>query len=110
MRTLTSCLVCLMLVLTAWTGTAHAAELLGCSAPAQAEMRLHVAGDCDEVPADADKNFPHHHDSCHGQHMSMAALDQVVVRPSRVRAPYGASRVYTLAAIQTNRTLRPPQA
>jgi len=110
MRTLTSFLAGLMLVLTAWTGTAHAAELVGCSAPIQAEMGVHVTGDCDQVPADADTGYPHHHDGCHGQHVSIPAPDQAVLRSVRVQPAYGISRADRLAAFETDRTLRPPQA
>ncbi len=110
MRTLTSFLACLMLVLTAWTGTAHAAELLGCSAPMQAEMVMHVASHCDTVPADADQGTPHHHDSCHGQHVSTPAPEQIVMRPTRIRQTYDISSARVLAAYETDRTPRPPQA
>jgi len=67
---------------------AHAAETGG--EPSSATAWLHVAGDADEVPADADKNTPHHHDLCHGHDLAtpMKACDaQRVLRASEASIP-----------------------
>ena len=47
---------------------AHAAETGG--EPSSTTAWLHVPGDADEVPADSDKNTPHHHDLCHGHDLA----------------------------------------
>jgi hypothetical protein len=98
-----------MLLLIAWSGTVHAAELVSCNEPMAAEMILHVAGDCDEVPGDSDKAYPHHHDGCHGQHASTAASDQIVAEPIVTRQGYGASHAYAILVHDVDRTLRPPR-
>lgn len=54
-----------MLVLTGWSGMAHAAEASG-GRIADIEFTVHLAGDGDEVPADGDNGLPHHHSICHG--------------------------------------------
>lgn len=54
MRSLLAILACLMLVVTA-SGAAQAAGL-GCSETV-GEVAVHMAGDCDEVPADSDKYY-----------------------------------------------------
>jgi hypothetical protein len=65
-------LTCLMLVLTSFSGMAHAADLAGGSI-AGVEFTVHTAGDIDEVPSDADKNVPHHHNYCHGHDVGAPA-------------------------------------
>src|SRR3546814_13061228 len=61
-------LTCLMLVLTSFSGMAHAADLAGGSI-AGVESTIHTDGDIDQVPSDSDKNVPHHHNYCHGPHV-----------------------------------------
>lgn len=54
-----------MLMLTTLSGMAHAAEVVG-GRIAGVALSVHTDGDSDEVPADADKGYPHHHSVCHG--------------------------------------------
>jgi len=110
MRQLTSVLAALMLLLTAWSGTAHAAELVTCNEPIAVEMVMHIAGDCDQVPGDRDKAYPHHHDGCNGQHVSTAALDTVIAERISAEQTYGASPIHAIVATDVDRTLRPPRA
>ncbi|MDQ8757617.1 hypothetical protein RCO27_15410 [Sphingosinicella sp. LHD-64] len=49
---------------------AHAAELAGNGEVTAATEWLHADGDHDEVPADTDKGYPHHHNSCHGHDLA----------------------------------------
>lgn len=72
MRAFLPFLTCLMLVLTSFSGMAHAADLAGGSI-AGVEFTVHTAGDIDEVPSDADKNVPHHHNYCHGHDVGAPA-------------------------------------
>ena len=72
MRALLPFLTCLMLVLTSFSGIAHAADLAGGSIVG-VEFTVHAAGDIDEVPADSDKNVPHHHNYCHGHDVGAPA-------------------------------------
>jgi hypothetical protein len=110
MRKLLPLLACLMLVLTGWSGVAHAAESMMCGELTQAEEATHIAGDGDEVPADADKGYPHHHAACHDHQVAApvegrgetAAVDRRTVFASR-KAPIW-------RAHQSDPALRPPQA
>lgn len=70
-------LTCLMLVLTSFSGIAHAADLAGGSI-AGVEFTIHVAGDSDEVPSDSDNSGPHHHNSCHGHDIGSPARTRIV--------------------------------
>ena len=109
MRAILPFLTCLMLALTSFSGMAHAADLAGGSI-AGVEFTIHTAGDRDEVPSDADKSVPHHHNYCHGHDIGAPArltvertLDLAESRPS-----------VAIAATLDGRTdmvdLRPPQA
>jgi hypothetical protein len=61
-----------MLILTAWSGMAHAAEAAGGSMGG-VEFTVHAPGDGDEVPADGDNALPHHHGICHGHDIGQPA-------------------------------------
>lgn len=108
MRSLVALFACLMLVVSAWGAPAQAAAP-ACSEMAE-QVAVHVAGDCDEVPADAHKNYPHCHTGCHGHHVTAAV-------PTRAPAPaftmirvYSLSKQPALTAHHVDQTLRPPQA
>lgn len=62
-----------MIALTLGLGTvAHATEpLVGIDAKLAVELG-HSPTDGDEVPADHDKAFPHHHADCHGHQFAKA--------------------------------------
>lgn len=108
MRSLLTLLACMMLVVTAWGGTAQAAGP-ACSEMAD-QLEVHVAGDCDEVPADADKNYPHCHTGCHGHHVA-APIDTRAPRAVNATArDYAPATTLTLTPHQVAQTLRPPQA
>ena len=109
MRKLVPFLVCLMLVLTAWAGTAHAAEALGIET-SQVDRTVHAAGDGDEVPADADKGYPHHHSSCHEHQVNTPVLraDAIAIAVPPALPPVARSRA--LSGRETDTALRPPQA
>ncbi len=109
MRKLVPFLACLMLVLTTWAGMAHAAEVGGVET-SRAEMLAHTPGDGDEVPADADKGYPHHHANCHEHHANtptvraaVSAIDVAATMPPR-------SRIHVLRGRTTEADLRPPEA
>ena len=47
---------------------AHAAEgVAGVEVSAADAVTSHADGDGDQVPADAEKGYPHHHGGCHGK-------------------------------------------
>lgn len=104
MRSVLTLLASLMLVMTAWGGAAQAAGSV-C-----AEMTAHVAGDCDEVPADADKNYPHCHTNCHGHHVAAPMPTRALGRFAGMTRAYAPAAPSTLTAHQVARMLRPPQA
>ncbi|QXQ07490.1 hypothetical protein KX816_05545 [Sphingosinicellaceae bacterium] len=74
MRKLMPLLACLMLLVTTWASIGHATEISGCVEVTSSDGAQHVDGDGDQVPADADNAFPHHHNSCHGHHVGTPAI------------------------------------
>lgn len=99
-----------MLVLTAWIGVAHAAEVGGCIETSQYEVESHIAGDGDEVAGDADKGYPHHHGNCHAHHMSASdcdALDGITGPADGALASFDGA---ALVGRNADTALRPPQA
>ncbi len=48
---------------------AHAAEPMTCIELAD-DNGLHSSDDGDQVPADGEKGYPHHHGGCHGHHVA----------------------------------------
>jgi hypothetical protein len=110
MRKLLPFIVCLMLVLTGWTGIAHANESMACIEVAQVDAAMHMAGDSDEVPADADKGYPHHHATCHGHHVAAPAESNVAVALTDRRAEFASDKARLWLTHQSDPALRPPQA
>lgn len=110
MRKLLPFLACLMLVLTGWTGVAHAAETVACVEAPQMDTAMHMAGACDEVPADADKGYPHHHAACHGHHVAAPAENSVATTLTDSWAEFASHKAPLWLAHQSDPALRPPQA
>src|SRR3546814_20860157 len=61
-----------MMVLTSFSGMAHAADLAGGSIAGVA-FTIHTAGDIDQVPSDSDETVTHHHNYCHGHDVGAPA-------------------------------------
>ena len=109
MRRLLPFLACLMLVLTTWVGVAHAAEVGGCIETSQYAAGSHVDGDDDQVAADADKGYPHHHGSCHAHHMSAPDGDTLPGMIGPAGATLASADGVTLLGRDADTALRPPK-
>lgn len=98
-----------MLMLAGISSLTHASEAVNGSI-AGLELTAHSAGDSDEVPADADKNVPHHHTSCHGHCVGEPA--RIAFNEAHVLVPQ--KPMATAAGLLDGRDymilLRPPQA
>jgi hypothetical protein len=115
-RRLLNILACLVLVCSLGaTATAHALERPDASI-STTETRGeqiaegHTPGDADEVPADGDKGYPHHHGGCHGDHIAapVKIASTALTRDLRL-APISAGR--SMRPLSTaDPALRPPQA
>lgn len=110
MRKLLPFFLCLMLVLTGWTGVAHATENGACLDAPQAQTAMHAAGDCDEVPADADKGYRHHHAACHGHCVTAPAESPITVSMTGAWVEFESEPTSLGLAHQDDPALRPPQA
>ena len=109
MRKLLPFLACLMLVLTTWAGMTHAAEA-GSVETSRIELAAHAPGDGDEVPADADKGYPHHHASCHEHHVNTPTVRAATIPTSVASSVPPPVLSRTLSGRDTEADLRPPQA
>ena len=72
MRRLLALALCLLLASTLGLGSvAHANEPVTCIEASAASSIDHADGDGDQVPADSEKSYPHHHGGCHGHHVGV---------------------------------------
>lgn len=110
MRKLLPFLACLMVVLTGWTGVAHATENVACLEMVQAATAMHMTGDCDEVSADADKGYPHHHPACHGYHVATPIASGIAITSVDRWAEFASHKTPVWLTHQGDAALRPPQA
>ena len=90
--------------------TAHAMEPAVGSEVPQSLASLHSDKDSDQVPADAEKGFPHHHVSCHGDHIGVPVASQLSLQSSAAQiviVPFDGTQD---ARVRAEPALRPPQA
>ncbi len=111
MRRLRFLLACLSVVLSLGVAEiAHARENPVSVEVSTAQMVDHSDGDGDQVPADSDKAYPHHHNTCHDHLVGVPVTsDRIVVAnlpPVRAIAWSEAK----MAGAPTDPALRPPQA
>jgi hypothetical protein len=101
----------LMLVLSlAFGSVAHATEGPVCIEATTATAIDHVDGDADQVPADADKAYPHHHGGCHGHHVGMPIATDPAKPVSTLRTVPLAWNTNPRTVAPSDPALRPPQA
>ncbi len=111
MRALLKLFLGLLLAAGLMTGSvAHALETAGGHEVTSATQWLHSAGDHDEVPADNHKDYPHHHNQCHGH--DLAAHLKIVgpAMPERLDFSTKPALAAALATERPARLLRPPIA
>lgn len=100
------------------------ASLLGLSAIAHADEGLtgaeisaatamaagHHDGDRDQVPADADKGYPHHHGTCHGDQIGLPMMSRVIMLTTDDHSGRVFPAQLACAGLGSDPALRPPQA
>ncbi|MES1973370.1 MAG: hypothetical protein V4472_13005 [Pseudomonadota bacterium] len=93
-----------------WGSLAHAMEPVGCIDTPTSALSGHVEGDRDEVPADGDKGYPHHHAGCQG-HQVPTPFDRAPgFAHVSGKMPLGVAQLFELHGATTDPALRPPQA
>lgn len=87
---------------------AHADELAGHREVTGVAQAQHFEGDADQVPADSDKDYPHHHGVCHGH--ELAAPLKALAAPFLLGGGAAPVPAPNLALISSPpaRALRPP--
>ncbi|WP_198355337.1 hypothetical protein [Sphingomonas sp. MA1305] len=116
MRLLLNILACLTLVVgLGSTAMAHALERPDVSVSAQAPIAEqfaegHSPGDADQVPADGDKGYPHHHGGCHGDHAAAPIKIASTAWTADLRAIPSSTVRGMLPRATADPALRPPQA
>lgn len=111
MRALLTLFIGLLMLGSLANGAAvHAIELSSADEVTEATLWMHSAGDHDEVPADADRNYPHHHNQCQGH--DLAAPLKACAVPKAVHAPAKPASITAsiLIAGPPAKLLRPPIA
>lgn len=116
MARLLTLFACLALVLSlVTTATAHAMErpdVTAASHATAAEIAAegHSPGDADQVPADGDKGYPHHHGGCHGDHVAAPVKAAAAMAHADVRAAFVPADRLVRPLATADPALRPPQA
>lgn len=112
MRRVLAFVMCFLLASSLGLGSAsHASEpVVTCIETSATSGIDHADGDADQVPADAEKGYPHHHGGCHGHHVGVPfAADTVQLTPDRRLASMSWEQVRG-AGLVGDPALRPPQA
>ncbi|MBB3983218.1 hypothetical protein GGR44_002905 [Sphingobium fontiphilum] len=111
MHRLTILFACLAVFLTLGVGSvSHAMEPIVCIDANSAAEIGHTEGDGDQVPADGDKGYPHHHGSCHGHHVAAPLAEAESFGQALAGSIMRPSRAIVLATAAADPALRPPQA
>lgn len=111
MRALRSLLLAFLLALGLLNGSMlHAVELSGGHEVTEATAWLHSDGDHDEVPPDADHNYPHHHNQCHGHDVAASAKGCAAPVAERIPATLKPAPMSAMAGRAPPAPLRPPIA
>jgi hypothetical protein len=108
---LSALFLCFMLALSLGLGSAaHAAETAGGVEISAATSIDHVNGDGDQVPADSQKGYPHHHSGCHGHDIGVPMTPKGVATVAGLRATLSAWDNGPMPLAPSDPALRPPQA
>lgn len=111
MRRLFAVFLCLLLASTLGLDSiAHAYEPVTCIEISEASSIDHSASDGDQVPADAEKGYPHHHGGCHGHHVGVPITFDTVPHNADRGAEIFAWDHDRKAGATADPALRPPQA
>ncbi len=93
------------------TSLAHATEVPPGCVDSQTAVDLgHADGDGDEIPADGDKGYPHHHGGCHGHQVAPETVEEAPRAPVAGEASLTPALADFLPAATADPVLRPPQA
>lgn len=111
MRRLLALFIGLLLASSLGLGSAsHAFEPATCIEAGSTISVDHADDDGDEVPADAQNGYPHHHGGCHGHHVGVPISSEPVTYATDHRSGANSS-VRTLGtSLVGDPALRPPQA
>jgi hypothetical protein len=110
MQRLSALFLCLMLALSLGFGSvAHAAEGPGVEVSTATSIG-HADGDGDQVPADSQKGYPHHHGGCHGHDIGVPMTPNAVTTVAGLRATLSAWDKGPVPLAPSDPALRPPQA
>ena len=111
MRRLLALVLCLLLASTLGLGSvAHANEPVTCVETAAALSIDHAEGDGDQVPADSEKGYPHHHGGCHGHHVGVPITSDPLQHSVDRRVQRLSWDHDRTACATADPALRPPQA
>lgn len=90
--------------------TAHALESFAPIGTAQSTYTGHWAGDGDEVPADSDRGYPHHHPGCHDHGVGVPVTAERLPLHELIAQTPASTGTTSLATVDPASLLRPPRA
>lgn len=88
----------------------HAMEPARCVDVPEAVELGHAIGDADQVPADNEKSYPHHHGGCHGHQLLEVWPAAALIPDVRMGSKGAVSTITFRKATAYGPTLRPPIA
>lgn len=112
MRPLTLLLACMMMLLTSWSGVAHAAACMGCptiSASQQVEQARAACNE-DQAPKNVGKGCVHCQAGCHSQNIGTPLGLSVPALAMPQERMFDDPRRVALITHVGDQALRPPQA
>jgi hypothetical protein len=102
-------ILCMMTMSLFAASMVHANEDLACMDSSSTQILGHVDGDGDQVPADSDNGYPHHHGACHGHQVTPQSDNDGPVVSLASQALPSPGKSYLLPAATVDPALRPPQ-
>ncbi|AYJ84793.1 hypothetical protein D3Y57_01490 (plasmid) [Sphingomonas paeninsulae] len=108
MHRLIAFFACLTIFLSLGMGSvAHTMEPITCIDAGTSAETGHTNGD--QVPADSDNGYPHHHGGCHGHHVATAAAKTDPTQQEGVGLRGRPTNALALATSGADPALRPPR-
>lgn len=89
---------------------AHAMEPVTCIDSTTAQNMGHSSGDGDQVPADSEKGYPHHHGGCHAHQLADRVVEPQMAVMMNIQSMQPIAFVQSVSASPADPAIRPPIA
>jgi len=89
---------------------AHATEPVTCIDSTTAQSMGHSSSDSDQVPADSEKGYPHHHGGCHAHQLADRVIEPQMAVVPHIQTALPVAFMQIVPASPVDPALRPPIA